>query len=109
MRAGWDATLVDAIPNGDLYTDVETQTCMRQFHDFLRGLQIGYEITYSDSANRWYVGTSSAAREECFTSKSRGWVASAAEDCLRYLADGRSTEILNQHEYVIVEPYKKAV
>lgn len=109
VRAGWDAELVNLIPDGCMYEDESARTWMAHFHNHMRVLQIGYELNFCDASNRWYVRLVSAADAECFTSKDRPTVTSAAEDCLRHIGRSGIYTVLEQVGWTTVNGYKEAV
>lgn len=109
VRAGWDAELVDLIPDGCMYEDESARTWMHHFHNHMRSLQIGYELNFCDASNQWYARLVSAADAECFTSKDRPTVTSAAEDCLRHIGRLGVYDVLSKFEYTTVNSYEKAV
>lgn len=109
VRAGWDAELVSLIPDGCMYEDESTRTWMHHFHNHMRMLQINYDLSYSDVENTWYARLSSAAPDECFLSRDRASVASAAEDCLRHIGRLGVFDVLEQVGWTTVNGYQKAV
>lgn len=109
IRAGWDAELVDLIPDGCMYEDEGARTWMHHFHNYMRELQIGYELNYCDASNQWYVRLVSAADAECFTSKDRPTISSAAEDCLRHIGRLNVSGVLEQMGWTTVNRYKESV
>lgn len=109
IRAGWDAELADLIPDGCMYGDESARTWMHHFHNYMRELQIGYELNYCDASNQWYVRLVSAAEAECFMSKDRSTVSSAAEDCLRHIGRLDVFVVLEQMGWTTVNHYKESV
>ena len=109
VRAGWDAELVNLVPDGCMYVDENTRAWMRHFHQYMRDLQIDYDLSYGDSERTWYARLSSPAPAECFLSRDRASVASATEDCLRHIGRMHIFAILEQCGWTAVAPYPEAV
>lgn len=109
VRAGWDAQLVDLIPDGCMYEDESARTWMHHFHNHMRMLEISYEINFCDASNEWYVQLVSAAEAENFISKDRPTVTSAAEDCLRHIGRLGVYDVLEQLSWITVNGYKESV
>lgn len=109
IRAGWDAKLTSLVPQGWTYNDASTLRWAQHFHNYLWLLQIDYEWNYDDEADRWCARLISAAERECFISKDRSTIGSATEDCLLHIGSLVAAEVLDTHEYTIIDPYKEAV